>query len=43
MTSLRLIGAVIVAAGLLTGCAQEDDSIVNPVPGRRRITNSGVW
>jgi len=38
MTSLRLIGAVIVAAGLLTGCAQEDDSIVNPVPGRRRIT-----
>ena len=38
MTSLRLIGAVILAAGLLTGCAQEDDSIVNPVPGRRRIT-----
>ncbi len=38
MTRLRIIGAIIVVTGLLTGCAQEDDSIVNPVPGRRRIT-----
>lgn len=38
MTRLRIIGAVIVLAGLLSSCAQEDDSIVNPVPGRRRIT-----
>lgn len=38
MTRLRFFCALIIVSGILSGCAEEDDSIVNPVSGGRRIT-----